>query len=203
MEFLVTMTVDVPEGTPTHEVDDVGAGEAARSRELAMEGHLRRLWRPALHGEHCSIGLFVADDRGHLEELLSSMPRRIWRTDEVTALGAHSGDPVRAGIATAPGKGPEYLITTTVTVPPGTSTDVVDDTTSREALREHHLAARGHLVRIWTLPTTPDGPRTVGLWRARDPGELMAVLESLPLSGWMTIETTPLNPHPHDPVRLA
>lgn len=41
----------------------------------------------------------------------------------------------------------------------------------------------------------------VGLWRARDPGELMAILESLPLSGWMTIETTPLSPHPDDPIR--
>ena len=32
-------------------------------------------------------------------------------------------------------------------------------------------------------------------------GELMAILESLPLSGWMTIDTTPLSPHPDDPVR--
>ncbi len=30
----------------------------------------------------------------------------------------------------------------------------------------------------------------------------MAILESLPLSGWMTIETTPLSPHPDDPIRL-
>ncbi|EUA15374.1 muconolactone delta-isomerase family protein [Mycobacterium kansasii 732] len=36
---------------------------------------------------------------------------------------------------------------------------------------------------------------------ARDPGELMAILESLPLSGWMTIETTPLSSHPNDPIR--
>ena len=101
-----------------------------------------------------------------------------------------------------PGKGPEYLITTTVTVPPNTPSDVVDFTTAREAVRERDLAARGHLVRIWALPTTPDGTRTVGVWRARDPGDLMAVLESLPLSGWMTIETTPLSPHPDDPVRF-
>ncbi len=203
MEFLVTTAIDVPEGTPPDEIDAVRAAEAARSRELGMRRHLLRLWRPPLQGGHCSIGLFAADDRRHLDELLSSMPRRSWRRDEVTALGAHADDPVRARIATTPGKGPEYLITMTLTVPPGTPTDVVDHTTAREARHERDLAARGHLVRMWSLPTSPDGPRTVGLWRARDPGELMAVLESLPLSGWMTIETTPLSPHPDDPVRLA
>ena len=202
MEFLVTTTIHVPEGTPPDEAEGVRAAEAARSRELAMKGHLRRMWRLPLQSGYRSIGLFAADDRGHLDEVLSSMPGRIWRTDEVTALGAHSGDPPRAGIASVPGKGPEYLITTTVTVPPNTPSDVVDFTTAREAVRERDLAARGHLVRIWALPTTPDGTRTVGVWRARDPGDLMAVLESLPLSGWMTIETTPLSPHPDDPVRL-
>jgi muconolactone delta-isomerase len=202
MEFLVTMTSHAPEGPPTDEAEGVRAAEAALSRELAMKGHLLRLWRLPLQSGYRSIGLFAAEDRGQLDELLSSMPGRVWRTDEVTALGAHSGDPPRAGIASVPGKGPEYLITTTVTVPPDTLSDVVDDTISREAVRERDLAGRGHLVRIWALPTTPDGPRSVGLWRARDPGELMAVVEALPLSGWMTIETTPLSPHPDDPVRL-
>lgn len=95
------------------------------------------------------------------------------------------------------------MITTTLTVPSGTSVRVVDDATEREARRCHELAEAGHLVRFWALPAGPDGPRMLGLWRARDPGELMAVVESLPLSGWMTIETTPLRPHPSDPIRLS
>jgi muconolactone delta-isomerase len=48
MEYLVTMTTHVPDGTPAEAVDDVRARAAARSRELAAQGHLLRLWRPPL-----------------------------------------------------------------------------------------------------------------------------------------------------------
>ncbi|OSC38736.1 muconolactone Delta-isomerase family protein [Mycobacterium decipiens] len=203
MEFLVTMTTRVPDGTPAAEVDGVRAGEAARSRELAAEGKLLRLWRPPLQSAQWrTLGLFAAADQGQLERVLASIPPRMWRTDEITPLGPHPNDPVNAGITITPGKGPEFLIAMTITVPPGTPAHVVDDTTAREARRAPQLAGRGHLVRLWALPDGPDGQRTLGLWRARDPGELMAILESLPLSGWMTIETTPLRPHPDDPIRM-
>ncbi len=57
MEYLVTMTTHVPDGTPDRAVDDVRAREAARSRELAAAGHLLRLWRPPLRpGEWRSLG---------------------------------------------------------------------------------------------------------------------------------------------------
>jgi muconolactone delta-isomerase len=48
MEYLVTMTTHVPDGTPDEAVEDVRAREAARSRELAAQGYLLRLWRPPL-----------------------------------------------------------------------------------------------------------------------------------------------------------
>ena len=48
MEYLVTMTTRVPDGTPEEAVADIRAREAARSRELADQGHLLRLWRPPL-----------------------------------------------------------------------------------------------------------------------------------------------------------
>ena len=41
MEYLVTMTTHVPDGTPEQAVDHV---RAARARELADQGHLERLW---------------------------------------------------------------------------------------------------------------------------------------------------------------
>jgi muconolactone D-isomerase len=97
MEFLVTMTTHVPDGTPTETVDEVRAREAARSRELAKQGHLLRLWRPPLQpGEWRTLGLFAAADERELEEVLASMPLRIWRTDEVTPLTAHPNDPASA-----------------------------------------------------------------------------------------------------------
>lgn len=87
MEYLVTMTTHVPEGTPAEAVEDIRAREAAHSRELAAQGHLLRLWRPPIQpGEWRTLGLFAADDGSQLEEVLASMPLRVWRIDEVTPL---------------------------------------------------------------------------------------------------------------------
>jgi len=67
MEYLVTMTTHVPDGTPDQAVADVRAREAARSSERAAQGHLRRLWRPPLRpGEWRTLGLFAAADDGEL-----------------------------------------------------------------------------------------------------------------------------------------
>ena len=140
MEFLVTMTTHVPDGTPAETVDEVRAREAAHSRELATQGHLLRLWRPPLQpGEWRTLGLFAADDEYQLEEVLASMPLRIWRSDEVTALATHPNDPVAHG----PGRAPEFLTMLTITIPPSTPTDVVDDTMSREARALVNWPGRG------------------------------------------------------------
>jgi muconolactone delta-isomerase len=102
MEFLVTMTTRVPEGTTAEAVDDVRAREAAHTAELAAQGYVLRLWRPPLApGEWRTIGLFAAADATELERVLASMPLRVWRTDEVTVLTPHPSDPG------APGSRPE------------------------------------------------------------------------------------------------
>jgi muconolactone D-isomerase len=96
MEYLVTMTTRVPDGTSEAAVQDVRTREADRSRELAAEGYLLRLWRPPLQpGEWRTLGLFAAADRAELEEVLASMPLRVWRTDEVTPLSPHPNDPAQ------------------------------------------------------------------------------------------------------------
>jgi muconolactone D-isomerase len=68
MEYLVTMTTHVPDVTPDAAVDDVRAREAARSRELAAQGHLLRLRRPPL-------------------------PLDPWMTVQTTPLSRHPSDP--------------------------------------------------------------------------------------------------------------
>src|SRR6516164_3802488 len=106
MEYLVTMTTHVPDGTPGQAVDDIRTREAAHSRELAAQGHLLRLWRPPLQpGEWRTLGLFAADDDGQLEEVLASMPLRVWRTDEVTPLSPHPNDPGIGAHGSGPGAG--------------------------------------------------------------------------------------------------
>jgi muconolactone delta-isomerase len=197
MEYLVTMTTHVPDGTPGPEVDDVRAREAAHSRELAAQGHLLRLFRPPLKpGEWRTLGLFAADDAGRLEDVLASMPLRIWRTDEVTPLSPHPNDP---GLLTGPRHATEFLTTFTIEIPEGTPGQAVSDTEAREAERAHELAQQGHLERLWVL-----GPgRTLGLWRAASPSDMQAILKSLPLDAWMNVETTPLTEHPSDPAAAA
>jgi muconolactone D-isomerase len=76
------------------DIADTRSREAARSKELAAQGHLLRLWRPPLApGEWRTWGLFRADDADQLEEVLASMPLRIWRHDTVTPLSPHPSDP--------------------------------------------------------------------------------------------------------------
>ena len=96
MEYIVTMTTHVPEGTSEAAVQDMRTREAARSRELAAQGYLLRLWRPPLQpGEWRTLGLFAAADGAELKTVLASMPLRVWRTDEVTPLSPHPSDPAR------------------------------------------------------------------------------------------------------------
>src|SRR5581483_10357265 len=125
-------------------------------------------------GEWRSLGLFAAADGGQLEEVLASMPLRVWRTDEVTPLAPHPNDP---GLPAKEGAA-EFLTTFIVAVPEGTPGQIVADTEAREAQRARELAGQGHLLRLWRLP---GGARALGLWRAGDPAQMRAILTSLPL----------------------
>ena len=195
MEYLVTMTTHVPDGTPEQAVDDVRAREAAHTRDLAAQGHLLRLWRPPLQpGEWRTLGLFAADDDAELESVLSAMPLRVWRSDQVTPLSPHANDPVPA----PPPGPPEFFTTFTVAFPEGTPAQVRDDAFAGEARRTRELGAEGHLLRLWRLP--PGGPGALGLWRARDSAEMARIIKTLPLDPWMTTVVTQLTPHPSDPV---
>jgi len=193
MEYLVIMTTHVPAGTSEEAVEAVRTREAARSLELAAQGHLLRLWRPPLRpGEWRSLGLFAAAGDDQLEEVLASMPLRVWRTDEVTPLSLHPNDPaLPAGPA-----GPEFLTVFAIAIPEGTPGQAVADIEAREAERANELAGQGHLLRLWMLP---GHGRALGLWQASGPAEMQAMLRSLPLDPWMTVQTTPLTRHPSDP----
>ena len=195
MQYLVTMTTHVPDGVSEEEVDDVRGREAAHSRELAAGGHLLRLWRPPLQpGEWRSLGLFAADDGNRLEEVLASMPLRIWRHDDVVPLAPHPNDP-----PSPPAHRPdarEFLTTFALTVPDDTVPRSVDEARAAEPGSARELADQGYLVRLWTLPGRG---RALGLWQADSDGEIQAILAALPLGPWFEIETVPLSAHPSDP----
>jgi muconolactone delta-isomerase len=204
MEYLVTMTTHVPDGTAEQAVADIRAREAAHTRELAAQGHVLRLWRPPLApGEWRTLGLFAAADRGDLERILTSMPLRVWRSDEVTELAHHPNDPVPAAQRPprppAAGTGSEFFTTFVVAIPDGTPARAVAEAKAGEAGRTRELAEQGHLVRLWLLSAWADGSHALGLWRGRDTAEIRAILDSLPMAPWLTEEITPLVPHPSDP----
>lgn len=72
----------------------------------------------------------------------------------------------------------------------------VADLREAEGARSRELAAQGALIRVWR---TPRGWSNVGLWAAHDEEDLMALLSTLPLRPYMTIEAEALSPHPNDP----
>ena len=78
MEYLVTMTTHVPDGTsrrPSRHPHPRGGP----SGQLARRAISCAMAPTAATGRMAQLGLFAADD-GRLEEL-ASMPLRVWRTD--------------------------------------------------------------------------------------------------------------------------
>jgi muconolactone delta-isomerase len=203
MEYLVTMTTHVPAGTSDDAVAELRTREAGHSRDLAERGALLRLWRPPVEpGEWRTLGLFAADNEEELEKVLASMPLRVWRSDEVTPLSPHPNDPVPAQ------RGPlgslrEFFTVSSIQIPTEAATATVEDITRREAARAGELAGDGALARLWLLPVEAGQTRALGLWRTSDQQRMQAILDSLPMSNWRTVETIPLSAHPSDPARVS
>ena len=93
----------------------------------------------------------------------------------------------------------EFLVEFEVNVPDGAPASEVEARTSAEASAAASLVDRGHLVRLWRLPTAPEETKALGLYRADSGPQLAGLLAALPLYDWMQITVTPLEPHPNDP----
>ena len=185
MQYLVTMTTHVPDGVSEEEVDDVRGREAAHSRELAAGGHLLRLWRPPLQpGEWRSLGLFAADDGNRLEEVLASMPLRIWRDDDVVPLCAA---PERPAVAACPPSRRE-----------GVPHDLRPDRPGRRRAPDRRRGAGGRGAqrpgagRPGVSRPAVDTARPRARARplaGRQRRRVQAILAALPLGPWLEIET--------------
>jgi muconolactone delta-isomerase len=90
IEFFTTFTVTAP-GSPDRAFDEAEAAEAVRTRELAGQGFLQRLW--ALPGRGRALGLWWAHDADQMQVLVASLPLRDWFGVETTQLSAHPSDP--------------------------------------------------------------------------------------------------------------
>ena len=97
-EFFTNFVAAIPDGTPAQAVNDARAGEARRTRELAEQGHLIRLWLLAAwpDGSH-ALGLWRSQDAAHMQAILESLPMAPWLTEEITPLVPHPSDPAVSG----------------------------------------------------------------------------------------------------------
>jgi muconolactone delta-isomerase len=97
----------------------------------------------------------------------------------------------------------EFLVEFQINVPDGTPDAEVKDRQRAEASAAAKLADQGHLLRVWKRPVAVGDATVVGLYRADSQAHLDGLLGALPLSEWMHITVTPLQPHPNDPAGPA
>ena len=93
-EYFTWFTSAIPDGTAQSALEAKTAGEAARTRELAAEGLLLRLWMLPPDGDSWhALGLWSAGDSAQVQQLLESLPLYSWMTIETTPLTRHPSDP--------------------------------------------------------------------------------------------------------------
>lgn len=95
-EFLTTFVVILPPGTSPADVDAMTAREAERTRELAGEGRLIRLW--TLAGQGRNLGHWQAADRRAMQDILDSLPMADWLAVETVPLTRHPSDPATVAV---------------------------------------------------------------------------------------------------------
>lgn len=93
----------------------------------------------------------------------------------------------------------DFLVEFDIQIPDDASRSEVEERGRGEAAAAARLAREGHLVRIWKRPVAPGESKAVGLYRADSQAQLDGLLGALPLSDWMRVSVTPLEPHPNDP----
>ena len=95
----------------------------------------------------------------------------------------------------------EFLGEFDLHIPQGTPESEVKERVDAEALASAQLGREGHLVRLWRPPLAPGERKAIGLYRAETEEQVERLPGVLPLSRWMHVTITPLEPHPNDPTR--
>jgi muconolactone D-isomerase len=91
MEFLLRIEVTWPPDGDPAEKDRRILAEAARARELAAQGIIKRVWR--IPGQWANWGLWEAPDATAIHEAVTSLPMWPYLDVEVIPLARHPNDP--------------------------------------------------------------------------------------------------------------
>jgi len=89
-EFLVHIVIDAAD-VPPERLHVLREQEAERAAELAIAGHLKRLWR--VPGRWANIGLWTAPSEADVWKLLDTLPLRPYMTIDIEILRPHPSDP--------------------------------------------------------------------------------------------------------------
>jgi muconolactone D-isomerase len=87
LEFLVQLTVSLPQEMPDEQRKQLLAKEWLAGRELKKSGVIRRIWR--IPGGLRNVGIWEASDATELHERITSLPLSKWIQADVTALARH------------------------------------------------------------------------------------------------------------------
>jgi muconolactone delta-isomerase len=90
-EFFTWFTFGIADGVDPAEVDRARTAEAGRTRELAAQGHLRRIWTVPEQGR--ALGLWQAQEIEELRPILDGLPLAPWLDVEIVPLSVHPSDP--------------------------------------------------------------------------------------------------------------
>jgi muconolactone delta-isomerase len=93
----------------------------------------------------------------------------------------------------------DFLVEFEINVPEGTPESEVTAREDAESAAAAKLVDQGHLIRLWKRRVAPGESRPIGLYRADSEADIDGLLRDLPLSEWMRVTVTPLQPHPNDP----
>lgn len=94
MEFLVHIELRWPPDGDPEERNRLVEAEAARAKELADLGTIKRLWR--IPGRRANYGLWSAEDADALHAAITSLPFFPWLDVDVIPLAEHPSDPARS-----------------------------------------------------------------------------------------------------------
>jgi muconolactone D-isomerase len=89
MLFHVGITVRIPPNADPDKINQLGAQEHERAKELQLQGKWVHLWRVA--GKYANVSVFDVENADELHEILNSLPLYPFMEIEVTALCRHPG----------------------------------------------------------------------------------------------------------------
>ena len=201
MDYLVTMTTHVPDGTSDAAVEDVRAREAAHSRELASRGTPP----PPLAASRCSR---ASGGRSASSQRPTEPSSSQCSSPCLCGYGAPMTSPRSRRIPTTLARRPRKRYRRTAGRGERIPHHLHDRRPTGDAKRHRrcHRGERGRQGKgarrarkasaaVGAVRRGSDARTVAG----HDAGEMEAMLDSLPLREWSDVETIPLAPHPSDP----